>query len=50
MLFILSISAIFLYLIEKHPDVESISFVDDIGFALRCEELDSGIKKLESVA
>lgn len=49
-LFILSISAMFPYLTERHPDVESISFVDDMGFALRCRELDDGVGKLESVA
>lgn len=49
-LFILLISAMFPYLTERHPDLESISFVDDMGFALRCAELDEGIEKLESVA
>jgi len=49
-LFILSISAMFPCLAEKHPDVESISFVDDMGFVLRCAELDDGTEKLESVA
>ena len=49
-LFILSISAMFPYLTEKHPDVESISFVDDMDFALRCGDMDDRIEKLESVA
>jgi hypothetical protein len=49
-LFILSITAIFPYLSERHPDIESISFVDDMGLALRCGDLDEGVRELESVA
>jgi hypothetical protein len=49
-LFILSISAMFPYLAEKHPEVESISFVDDMGLALRCGDLGNGVRELESVA
>ena len=40
----------FPYLSEKHPGIESISFVDDMGFALRCGQLGHGIAELESVA
>lgn len=49
-LFILSISAMFPYLTESHPDVESISFVDDIGLALKCSDLGEGVRGIESIA
>jgi hypothetical protein len=49
-LFILSISAMFPYLSEKHPDIESVSFVDDMGLVLRCGDLGDGVRELESVA
>jgi hypothetical protein len=49
-LFILSISAIFPWLEEKHPRMQAISFVDDIGLALHCDNLEEGTKELEEVA
>jgi hypothetical protein len=49
-LFNLSISAIFQWLEEKHPTMEAISFVDDIGLVLRCNDLEQGTRELESIA
>lgn len=41
-LLILSVSAMFPYLEERHPDNESLSFVDDMGLVLRCGDLNEG--------
>jgi retron-type reverse transcriptase len=49
-LFILSISAIFLWLKERHPSMRAISFVDDIGLVVRYNDLDEGTREMESVA
>jgi hypothetical protein len=49
-LFILSISAMFPSLAEKHPDVRLISLVDDMRLAPRCGDLGEGVRQLESIA
>jgi retron-type reverse transcriptase len=39
MLFILSVSAMFQWLEDRHPMLQAISFVDDIGLVVECSEL-----------
>jgi retron-type reverse transcriptase len=41
-LFILSISAMFQWLEDRHPMLQTISFVDDIGLVVECDELERG--------
>lgn len=45
-LFILSMSAIFSWLEERHPNMQAISFVDDMSLVLRCNNLDEGTREL----
>jgi hypothetical protein len=41
-LFILSISAMFQWLEDRHPMFQTISFVDDIGLVVERDELKRG--------
>lgn len=49
-LFILSVSALFPWLEDRHTTLQGISFVDDICLVIECEELEEGTRKLESIA
>jgi hypothetical protein len=49
-LFILSISAMFQWLEDRHPMLQTISFVDDIGLVVECDELGRGTMQLECIA
>jgi hypothetical protein len=49
-LFILSVSALFQWLEDRHPTLQAISFVDDIGLVVECDELEEGTTQLESIA
>lgn len=49
-LFILSVSAMFGWLEDRHPNLQSISFVDDIGLVIDCEDLKQGARNLELIA
>jgi hypothetical protein len=49
-LFILSVSAMFQWLEDRHPMLQAISFVDDIGLVVECSELGEGAGQLERIA
>jgi hypothetical protein len=49
-LFILSVSALFQWLEDRHPALQAISFVDDIGLVIECDELEKGTARLERIA
>jgi hypothetical protein len=49
-LFILSISALFQWLEDRHSSLHAISFVDDIGLVVWCDELEEGTRQLEHIA
>jgi hypothetical protein len=49
-LFILSVSAMFQWLEDRHPTLQAISFVDDIGLVVECSELGKGAGQLERIA
>jgi hypothetical protein len=49
-LFILSISALFQWLEDRHSALQAISFVDDIGLVIECDDLEGGTRQLEHVA
>ena len=49
-LFILSVSAMFQWLEDRHPILQAISFVDDIGLVVECSELGEGAGQLERIA
>jgi hypothetical protein len=49
-LFILSVSAMFQWLEDRHPMLQAISFVDDIGLVVECSELGEGARQLERIA
>jgi hypothetical protein len=49
-LFILSVSALFQWLEDRHSTLQAISFVDDIGLVVECDELDEGTRRLERIA
>lgn len=49
-LFILSVSAMFQWLEDRHPMLQAISFVDDIGLVVEYDELERGIVQLECIA
>lgn len=49
-LFILSISAMFAWLEDRHSGLQLISFVDDIGLVLHCDSLIEGTNELQSIA
>jgi retron-type reverse transcriptase len=46
-LFILSISALFQWLEARHSALQAVSFVDDIGLVIECDELEDGVTQLE---
>ena len=49
-LFILSVSEMFQWLEDRHPRLQAISFVDDVGLVTECHELDDGTRQLEAIA
>jgi len=49
-LFILSVSALFQWLEDRHSALQAISFVDDIGLVIECDGLENGIRQLECIA
>jgi hypothetical protein len=49
-LFVLSISALFQWLEARYSALQAISFVDDIGLVIECEELEDGVTQLECLA
>ena len=49
-LFILSVSGMFSWLEERHPKLQAISFVDDIGLVVECGEVEDGARQLERIA
>jgi hypothetical protein len=49
-LFILSVSALFQWLEDRHSTLQAISFVDDIGLLVGCDELEEGTRQLERIA
>ena len=49
-LFILSVSALFQRLEDKHSALQAISFVDDIGLVIECDDLEGGTRQLERIA
>ena len=49
-LFILSVSAMFQWLKDRHPMLQAISFVDDIGLVVECSELGKWAGQLERIA
>lgn len=49
-LFILSVSAMFQWLEDRHPMLQTILFVDDIGLVVECDELEVGTVQLERIA
>jgi hypothetical protein len=49
-LFILSVSAMFQWLEDRHPMLQAISLVDDIGLVVECSELGEGARQLERIA
>jgi retron-type reverse transcriptase len=48
-LFILSISAMFEWLEQRHSKLQTISFVDDIGLVVNCDDLEQGTEQLEQI-
>jgi hypothetical protein len=49
-LFILSVSALFQWLEDRHSALQAISFADDIGLVIKCDDLEGGTRQLERVA
>ncbi|KAI7704569.1 hypothetical protein KC353_g13409 [Hortaea werneckii] len=49
-LFILCISAMFQWLEDRHPTAQALSFVDDVGLVIECDELVKGTRNLERIA
>ena len=49
-LFILSVSEMFQWLEDRHPRLQAISFVDDVGLAIECHNLADGTMQLEAIA
>lgn len=49
-LFILYISALFQWLEDRHSTAQAISFVDDIGVVIECDEIEDGVSRLENIA
>lgn len=49
-LFILSVSALFQWLENRHTSLQPISFVDDVGLVIECDGLEEGTKQLECIA
>ncbi|GAB7352371.1 hypothetical protein MBLNU459_g2808t1 [Dothideomycetes sp. NU459] len=42
--------ALFQWLEDRPPDLQAISFVDDIGLVIECDELEDGATQLERIA
>jgi hypothetical protein len=49
MLFILPVSAMFEWLEDWRPMLQTISFVDDIGLVVECGQLETGTRQLEHI-
>jgi hypothetical protein len=49
-LFVLSVSAMFQRLEDRHPMLQAISLVDDIGLVVECSEMGEGARQLERIA
>jgi retron-type reverse transcriptase len=49
-LFILCVSALFQWLENRHSTLQAISFVDDIGLVIECDELEEGATRLAHIA
>lgn len=49
-LFVLPVSAICQWLEDRHPRLQTISFVDDIGLVTECEDLEEGTRDLDCIA
>jgi hypothetical protein len=49
-LFILSISGMFQWLEDRHPRLQAISFVDDVGLVMEWDDLRESTRKLEHIA
>jgi hypothetical protein len=49
-LFILSVSEMFQWLEDRHPRLQAISFVDDVGLVIECHNLADGTMQLEAIA
>jgi hypothetical protein len=49
-LFILSVSALFQWLEDRHSTLQAISFVDDIGLVIECDELEEGATRVAHIA
>lgn len=49
-LFILSVSEMFQWLENRHPKLQAILFVDDVGLVTECDGLDDGTRQLENIA
>jgi len=49
-LFILSVSAMFQWLEDRRPTFQALSFVDDIGSVIECDDLVKGTRNLERIA
>lgn len=47
---ILSVSALFQWLEDRHSALQAISFVDDIGLVIECDGLEDGTRQLECIA
>jgi hypothetical protein len=47
---ILSVSALFQWLEDRHSTLQTISFRDDIDLVVECDELGEGIRDLERIA
>jgi hypothetical protein len=49
-LFILSMSGMFQWLEDRHPWLQAISSVDDVGLVTEWDDLGEGTRKLEHIA
>jgi hypothetical protein len=49
-LFILSVSALSPWLEDRHSTLQAVSFVDDIGLVIECDELEEGATRLARIA
>jgi hypothetical protein len=46
-LFTLSVGGMFQWLEDRHPMLQAISFVDDIGVVTECDAVEGGTRRLE---
>jgi hypothetical protein len=49
-LFILSVSTLLQWLEDRHSTLQAISFVDDVGLVIECDELEEGATRLSHIA